>query len=250
MSGERAVLRFSFIIHHSSFIIAFFLGALTVLGFAPFSFFPLPVLTLAIVLRLWTRAASARQAALTGFAYGLGFFLCGVSWIYVSLHDFGAMPLPLAALATLLFCAFLALFPALAAALVAAFPVPAAPKLLLVAPAVWTLLEWMRGWIFTGFPWLALGYSQVPASPLAGYAPVVGVYGISLAVAVSAGAAVVLWSRYSANAECGMRNAEGNTPRMRSLAFIIHHSSFRLFGSAAGACSKSRGRNRSANRSR
>src|SRR3970282_576904 len=90
MSGERAVLRFSFIIHHSSFIIAFFLGALTVLGFAPFSFFPLPVLTLAIVLRLWTRAASARRAGLTGFAYGLGFFLCGVSWIYVSLHDFGA----------------------------------------------------------------------------------------------------------------------------------------------------------------
>jgi apolipoprotein N-acyltransferase len=226
MSGEQAVPRSSFIIHRSPFIIAFVLGAVTVLGFAPFSFFPLPVLTLAILLRLWTHAATPRRAAVTGFAYGLGFFLCGVSWVYVSLHDFGAMPVPLAALATLLFCAFLALFPGLAAALVAASPVSTAPKLLLVGPAVWTLLEWLRGWIFTGFPWLALGYSQVPMSPLAGYAPVVGVYGVTLATVTSAGLMVVLWNRYNANAECGMRNADQGPRKARSARFIIHHSSF------------------------
>ena len=217
--------RLSLITRQSSFITAFVLGAATVPGFAPFSFFPLPVLTLAILLRLWTRAASARRAALTGFAYGLGFFLCGVSWVYVSLHDFGAMPLPLAALATLLFCAFLALFPALAAALVAASPVPAASKLLLVAPAVWTLLEWMRGWIFTGFPWLALGYSQVPASPLAGYAPVVGVYGVTLATVASAALITTVWH---AKDEGGRMKAEGSAKPANASPFILHPSSFIL----------------------
>ena len=58
---------------------------------------------------------------------------------------------------------------------------------LVLLPALWTLAEWMRGWLFTGFPWLALGYSQVPSSPLAGYAPVLGVYGVSLATVAQRG---------------------------------------------------------------
>jgi apolipoprotein N-acyltransferase len=215
MAGSETKPRFSFIVHHSSFIIAFFLGALTVAGFAPFSLFPLPVLTVAALLWLWAQAGTPRRAALAGFAYGLGFFLCGVSWIYVSLHEFGAMPLPLAALGTMLFCAFLALFPALAGALVAAAPVSTTARLLLVAPAAWTLIEWTRGWIFTGFPWLALGYSQVPSSPLAGYAPVLGVYGVTLVTVATAGLMVVLWMK------------AGEAPRtLRSAGSIIHHSAF------------------------
>jgi apolipoprotein N-acyltransferase len=65
-------------------------------------------------------------------------------------------------------------------------------RLALALPAAWALLEWTRGWIFTGFPWLALGYSQAPVSPLAGYAPVLGVYGVSLLAALSAGALALL----------------------------------------------------------
>ena len=101
-----------FIIHHSSFIIAFVLGVLAVVGFAPFYMYPLPVVTLAGLFYLCSQATTPRAAAAAGFSYGLGFFLCGVSWIYVSLHDFGMMPAPVAALVTFLFCAFLALFPA------------------------------------------------------------------------------------------------------------------------------------------
>ena len=67
-------------------------GAATVLGFAPFYLFPLPVATLALLIVLWQRAPSRRNAALIGFSFGLGYFLAGVSWVYVSLHDFGAMP--------------------------------------------------------------------------------------------------------------------------------------------------------------
>ena len=151
----------------SPLILAFVLGSVTVAGFAPFHFFLLPAATLAVLFHLWQRAVSARAAAFTGFAYGLGLFVSGASWVYVSLHDFGAMPAPLAALATLLFCVVLAALPAAAGYASARFGAPPALKLSLVTPAMWTLSEWVRGWIFTGFPWLAAGYSQVPTSPLA-----------------------------------------------------------------------------------
>lgn len=168
-------------------LLAFLLGALTVAGFAPLHLFPLPVMTLALLFRLWLRAGR-RLSSLLGFAFGMGYFGAGVSWVYVSLHDFGAMPAPLAVAATVLFCAVLALFPALAGLVQALAARGGAARALLVAPAAWALLEWARGWVLTGFPWLSAGYSQVPASPLAGYAPILGVYGVSLAVAVSAGA--------------------------------------------------------------
>lgn len=169
------------------------LGALTVAGFAPFHVFFLPTLTLAALFSLWLAAGSRRAAALTGFAFGAGLFLVGVSWVYVSLHDFGGMPAPVAAAATLLFCLFLALFPAAVgwfAAPLRRFPRAA---LLLFLPACWTLAEWVRGWIFTGFPWLAVGYGAAPHGPLAGYAPLLGVYGVSLLTAMGAGLLALAW---------------------------------------------------------
>ena len=220
-------LRFSFIIHHSSFIIAFFLGAVTVVGYAPFYMFPLPVVTLAGLFYLWSQAGTPRSAALAGFAFGLGQFLFGVSWIYISLHDYGAMPAPLAAIATFLYCAILALFPA-AAGLACARPgVPHAIRCGLLAPAAWTLAEWMRGWLLYGFPWLAAGYSQVPVSPLAGYAPVLGIYGVTLATAATAGLIVVLGLRVADRAQDagrGVEEEEGNKARTSS-SLIPHPSS-------------------------
>jgi len=167
--------------------VAFILGAASVLGFAPFYFFPLPVATLALLLYLWNQLERRLAAFLVGFAFGMGFFGFGSSWVYVSLHDFGALPVLLAGIATLLFCAILALYPALAGLFLAPIKTSPLPKQLLMFPAVWVLLEWMRSWLFTGFPWLAVGYSQVPLSPLAGYAPLLGVFGVSFFCALSAG---------------------------------------------------------------
>jgi apolipoprotein N-acyltransferase len=161
-------------------------GALTVGGFAPFGWFPLPVLTLALLIALWRGAASPRAAALTGFVFGFACFTAGVSWVYVSMHDFGAMPPPLAVALTLLLCAYLALFPAFAGWALRALGGESAAGALVILPALWTLTEWVRGWLFTGFPWLAIGYSQVPVSPLAGYIPVLGVYGATLLTVASA----------------------------------------------------------------
>ena len=171
-------------------------GALTVLGFAPFHAAPLPILCLALLFWQWSRASTPKRALYYGWAFGLGFFLAGVSWIYVSLHTFGAMPLPLAALATLLFCVFLALFPAAAGYAVARSRRAPVVQLVLLAPACWVLAEWVRSWIFTGFPWNSAGYSQIPGSPLAGFAPVAGIYSVSLALAVVAGCAALLVMRW------------------------------------------------------
>ncbi|HZV55931.1 MAG TPA: apolipoprotein N-acyltransferase [Rhodocyclaceae bacterium] len=198
-------------------IVALLSGAATVFGFAPFELFPLPVVTFAVLFHLWRRADGPLQAAALGFAWGLGCFLAGVSWVYVSLHDVGGMAMPLAAVATLLFCAVLALFPALAGfffrRLATTDNAPASagnsnkrsrtgwtpegrhfPDVFLVA-GLWTLSEWLRGWVLTGFPWLAIGYSQTPPSPLAGYVPLIGVYGVGLIVAGVSSCLTFGWRR-------------------------------------------------------
>jgi apolipoprotein N-acyltransferase len=175
-------------------VFAALLGAVTVFGFAPFELFPLPLLTLALLFLFWQRAASAHQTAWLGFAWGLGYFLAGVSWVYVSMHDVGGMPLPIAALATVALCALLALFPALAGFGFARLRDRQGWRDALLAASLWAVAEWLRGWVLSGFPWLSMGYSQTPPSPLAGFAPLLGVYGIGLIVALLA-ALPVFWRR-------------------------------------------------------
>ena len=178
----------------SGSLFALVLGALTVLGFAPFHLFPLPFLSLGLLFLLWRRAESPRRAAWLGFLWGLGFFLVGVSWVYISMHDFGGMPAVVAALATLLFCAYLALYPALAGWLFARLKSGSPWRDALFIAGAWTLAEWLRGILLTGFPWLALGYSQSPPSPLAGFAAVLGVYGVGFIAALLA--ALISWLRH------------------------------------------------------
>ncbi|MCX7628471.1 MAG: apolipoprotein N-acyltransferase [Methylophilaceae bacterium] len=168
---------------------ALLLGAASVFGYAPFYLYPLTLLALAGLFRLWHDATTPAMAAWLGFGFGLGLFGTGVSWIYISLHDFGGMPMLPAAFATALFCAFLALFPALVGYLaVRVFPRQRAVAI----PLIWAAMEWGREWILTGFPWLAVGYSQIPYSPLSGIAPVFGIHGVSLATAACA-AVIAAW---------------------------------------------------------
>lgn len=155
------------------------------------------VLALTVLFLLWQDARSPRAAAMMGFQFGFGLFAAGIGWIYVALHDYGGMNAPLALLATALFAAFLALFPALAGYVQARIG-GGRLRMLLAMPVCWVLAEWLRGLIFTGFPWLVFGYSQAADSPLAGYAPLLGVYGVSLGVALSAGVAALFfkWRRW------------------------------------------------------
>jgi apolipoprotein N-acyltransferase len=167
-------------------------GAAGVLCFAPFGLFWLAPAVWLAFFYLLREAGDVRQAALTGLAFGLGFFLVGVSWVYVSLSVFGAMPWWLAGPAAFLFCAFMALHPMLAGTLFKRWqPYTWWSQALLFAALV-AAVDWLRSWIFTGFPWLAVGYSQAAPSPLAGFAPLLGVHGLSLIVALS-GALLLRW---------------------------------------------------------
>jgi apolipoprotein N-acyltransferase len=178
--ADRAALRAA---------IAFVAGGAAVLGFAPVAAPLLALAAFVVLVQLWQVSPSPRAAFGTGFWFGLGLFGAGVSWVYVSLARFGGMPPLLAGIATLGFCAVLALYPACAGWLQARAPGPAWVRATLVAPAAWTLLEWMRGWVLTGFPWLALGYGAID-TPLAGYAPIGGVHLLTLATLACTGA---LW---------------------------------------------------------
>ena len=157
-------------------------GLIVPLAFAPFDFYPLIFISLAALFFVW-RQASTREAFRSGFLFGVGMFGVGVSWVYVSMHDFGGVSAPVGVLLTLSFVLFLALFPALNGwLLVRYFRQPAALwSNALAVSALWALGEWCRGWIFTGFPWLAVGYSQTD-SPLTSVAPILGVYGVSWVV--------------------------------------------------------------------
>ena len=113
-------------------------------------------------------------------------FGVGVSWVYIALVTFGGMPAVFAAIGTAGFVAYLALFPALAGLLAVWFTKPGSLARLVASAALFVVAEWLRGYLLTGFPWLAVGYSQLPDSPLLGFAPVGGVWLVSLALALIA----------------------------------------------------------------
>jgi apolipoprotein N-acyltransferase len=161
-------------------------GACTVLSFEPFAVPGVAFVTLTLLFWQWEHAGSPRDGALVGFAFGAGLFGAGSSWLYIALETFGGMPPWLAFIAIALLTAYLALWPALAGyAGVRLAPCGTLARGL-IAAGVFTLAEWVRGYLFTGFPWLALGYGQVPDGPLRGFAPVAGVYGVTLAMVLAA----------------------------------------------------------------
>ncbi len=173
-----------------SLLIAFMAGALLPVSLAPFNIWPLGIVSLAVLAHQVNQQRAGR-CFLLALSYGLGLYGVGASWVYVSINQFGSAPPALAALLTLLFVVGLSLALALPFLLYGRFI--AMHRLALVAgfPAFWVLNEWFRSWFLTGFPWLYSGYAHLH-TPLAGWAPTLGVFGVSLAVAFTAAVLVYL----------------------------------------------------------
>ncbi|MCD8542427.1 MAG: apolipoprotein N-acyltransferase [Gammaproteobacteria bacterium] len=175
--------------HYFLVVLSFFFGVMGVFAFAPFHLYPIILISLAGFLWIVLRS-SPQQAFRRGFSYGLGFFGAGVYWVYISLHLFGGASMLICLLLTALFIAILSLFPACTAGILNKyFPQNTSVKMWLIFPAIWTLTEWVRTWIFTGFPWLLVGYTQT-VWPLSNLAPIGGVYFISFVLAHIAGGLV------------------------------------------------------------
>ncbi|MGI5309195.1 apolipoprotein N-acyltransferase [Rheinheimera sp. WS51] len=160
-------------------------GGVNTFAFAPYTLWWLPIFSLAVLVWCVQHASNYRQASYYGFSYGLGWFGVGISWVHVSIADFGGLPLIGSLSLMLMLVSYLALFPAFAAWLIARFNVANYTPLLVAAS--WTLAEWIRSWLLTGFPWLSLGYSQTSAG-LQPFAPLIGETGISFLLAFSAAA--------------------------------------------------------------
>ena len=175
-------------IARSKLAVAFLSGCSFPLAFAPLGLYPLAWLSLALLWLLWD-GETPRIAARLGFSWGAGAFLTGTYWLYISIHVFGEAPIAVAILLMLSLVCIMGLYVALVGWMAARFAVAGTVRWLLVLPGGWVLVEWFRGWFLSGFPWLSLGYSQTDGW-LAGYAPLSGVYGASLATALLAGCVV------------------------------------------------------------
>ena len=178
-------------------LLALVAGVLNALSFAPIAWWPLGVVSFAVLFSIWL-VASPRSAAWYGFVFGLGMFGVGISWMYISIHTFGGMPPLIAGLCIFLLVVFMSLYPALCGGVQSLFSNwYATARLVLLMPSIWVVTEWLRGWLFTGLPWLSTGYAYLD-TPLSNYAPIGGVYLLSLIVLVSVGTLVAVSRKFTA----------------------------------------------------
>ncbi|MCS6948064.1 MAG: hypothetical protein NZM12_10660, partial [Steroidobacteraceae bacterium] len=175
------------------FALAIVAGLALAAAFAPLQWWWFSVLSPAALIWLWQKS-SPRRAAWLGAAFAAAMFGAGTYWLYISVHVFGQAPLWLALFLMAALVAIMSAYYALLGYLAVRWR-PRAPLLFALAwvPGLWALIEWLRGWLLTGFAWLSLGYAHID-TPLAGFAPLGGVYLISLLSLFSAGALAALVS--------------------------------------------------------
>lgn len=160
-------------------------------AFAPAGFYLFSVLSLCCLFLLWVNLTPNR-AFQRGWMFGLGMFGHGMYWLYLTFYHYAAIGFGDSLALVIVLFAFLALFPAVLGFVANQFrTLSLISRFVLFLPAGWLLLEWTRSWMLVGLPWLSIGYSQID-SPLAGFGPLVGVYGVSWAIALSAGLLAVL----------------------------------------------------------
>jgi apolipoprotein N-acyltransferase len=178
---------------YHKYLLCIIAGAILPLSLAPFNWILCGVLSIAVAFLCIRNQPSSKMAWLLGFCYGIGMFGSGVSWVYVSIHDYGGASIALASLLTLMFILLLAtIFSSTMFYLYCKLNCIAHTESqdkqqhiycsqALLFSALWVLFEWLRSWLFTGFPWLFIGYSAIDTS-IAGFAPVFGVYSLSFII--------------------------------------------------------------------
>ncbi|MGH8460122.1 MAG: apolipoprotein N-acyltransferase [Stenotrophobium sp.] len=164
--------------------LAALLGVLATLAFAPYGCWPLAPLALAALFML-SDGAGTRRALWLGWLFGFAHFASGVYWVFVSTHVYGGAPVWLGATLGAVLFAYLAIYPALVLGLTARLRLHRRVAGWWAVPALWLLAELLRGWVYSGFPWLSLGAVALD-TPLQKLAPLIGVHGLSAVIVLLA----------------------------------------------------------------
>ena len=170
-------------IQFARLVAAALVGVVAANSFAPWEQWLLMPPSLMLLFYLILTAQSWRTAAMTGFVFGMTFFACGLWWIFGALNGYIGLPFIAAFIIMFLLCALLSFYPALIAAGARWIGKNNLRGALSLA-ALWAITEWLRGELFSGFPWLAIGYSQTPDSPFFGWLPLVGIAGVNFILAL------------------------------------------------------------------
>lgn len=193
-------------------LIALIAGAIASFSFAPYNFWLLIFISFSGLIYCLEHS---RVPFRVGLFFGLGLFCTGLRWVHVSMYLFGGISLSVSYLLVLALALYLALFPALACYLANKWPHPRSAAFRYLAfPAAWMLGEWLRARLFTGFPWLMPGYSQVN-EPLGNFASIVGVYGVSV---------IVLW--IAAAFYSILRSFTASSKRQGAFALVVISAAF------------------------
>lgn len=174
--------------------LAFGIGAVGALGFAPLNLWPLLLIAFVLLIWLLDGTPSAREALWLGWCFGFGHMIVGLYWVGISFRYQANMPASAGVVAVLLLAAFMACYSAIAVGLVRRYW-GVGPERIFLFVATWTLGEWLRGVLFTGFPWNLVGTAWLPVLPVAQAASVVGAYGLSALFIMMAGGLALLGDR-------------------------------------------------------
>ena len=172
------------------YLLAAIAGVPIYLGLSPYGVWYLPIGSILLFAWLWRAPLTAKQGWLLGLAYHFGVFAAGANWLYISIHVHGQTPALLAGVFTGLFALFMAWMCSLPWIL---SPLFSNTNRLLAFPGIFLLTEWLRGWFFTGFPWLYLGQAHLE-TPLAGWVPVFGALGTGMAITATACAILCIFT--------------------------------------------------------
>lgn len=184
----------SFVFHPSKLtacLVGLLFGGIGLFAYAPYDQWWISFLSASAL--IWLATHPHRPMATLGvLTWAVSYFALGVNWVHVSMIQFGGVPEIVSYFAVLLLALYLALYPLLFSYLIHKFRLNNA----WVIAAVWTVTEYLRGVVFTGFPWLQFGYSLID-SPFSGIAPVFGVEGLTFFVMLLGGYAVQLTRRFA-----------------------------------------------------
>lgn len=174
-------------------VLAFASGVCLSSAFAPANQPLYAMAALTVIFYLIAHTPSLKQTALWAVAFGFGWFVSGINWVYYSMYHYGYMPLEWTYVTTSLFSLALSIFPIAAFVLANAVTKDPIMRMAATIPAAFTITEWLRGWLLTGFPWLNPAYAMVD-SPLAGIAPLMGSFGVLLGTAWICGLIGAIWA--------------------------------------------------------